>query len=329
MAKIVVFDGHLYAEGAYDEVAALCQAAGIEFAVLDCKSADDIVAKASDVDVGLCVYMKIDALALSRLPKLKMVVKGGIGVDNFNLADCTHYGVYACNVPDYGVEEVSIHALSLMLALERKVVFYNNRVHQGEWDEEQGYLMYRVSLRTVGMLGFGRIARNLAGYAQALGYSVIAYDPFLPDEFFEKAKTRRVSLDEVFALPDVLVVMAPSTKETFNVVNDANLAKAKDGLFLVNTARGTLVDIEAVIRALDSGKLKGAALDVLPVEPPKDTAKGLYGRENVILTPHIAYRSVESFAALKRMQAETGISFLKGGEPYNVVNKEVIGKAKA
>ncbi|GHU35682.1 dehydrogenase [Betaproteobacteria bacterium] len=277
------------------------------------------MAKASDVDVGLCVYMKIDASALSRLPKLKMVVKGGIGVDNFNLADCTSYGVYACNVPDYGVEEVSIHALSLTLALERKVVFYNNRMHKGEWDEEPGYPMRRVSLRTMGMLGFGRIARNLTGYAQALGYSVIAYDPFLPDEFFEKARAKRVSLDEVFALPDVLVVMAPSTKETINVVNDANLAKARDCLLLINTARGTLVDTEAVIRALD----------VFPMEPPKDTAKGLYGRENVILTPHIAYRSVESFAALKRMQAETGISFLKGGEPYNVVNKEVIGKAKA
>jgi D-3-phosphoglycerate dehydrogenase len=328
MAKMAVFDGHLYPEGAYGEVAAMCKEAGIEFVVLDCRTADDLVTKAPDVDVGMCVYMKIDESSLSRLPKLKMVIKGGIGIDNFNLADCTRHGVYACNVPDYGVEEVAVHALALTLALERKVVIYNRLVHQGEWDEEPGYLMRRVSLRTIGLFGFGRIARKLAGFAQALGYSVIACDPFLEDDFFQKANVRRVSLDEVFAQPDVLVVMAPATSETVKVVNEANLAKAKDGLFLVNTARGTLVDVEAVIRALDSGKLKGAALDVLPVEPPGDSVKGLYGRENVILTPHIAYRSVESFAALKRMQGETGIAFLQGGELRNVVNKEVIGKAR-
>ncbi len=329
MKKLVVLDGHHYPEGAYAEVAGICAAKGVDFAVLDCHTPEEVVEKAQDADACMCVYVKLDDSVLSRLPKMRMVVRCGIGVDNLVLEDHTKNGVYACNVPDYGVEEVAIHALGDILALERKIPFYSGRVHAGIWKEEEGYEMRRISLRTLGCLGFGRIARKLAGFAKNLGYSIIAYDPHLPQELFTEAGATSVDLDTLFRTSDVMAVMAPATPETIHVVNDQNLAKAKDGLFIVNTARGALVDTEAVIRALESGKLTGIALDVLEEEPPKDLCKRLFGLDNVILSPHIAYRSRESFAALKTMAAETAIHFLKGGEPYNVVNREVIGKAKA
>jgi D-3-phosphoglycerate dehydrogenase len=329
MKKLVVLDGHHYPEGAYSEVEELCAAKGIEFAVLDCNSPAEVVEKAQDADACLCIYVKLDDSVLSKLPKMRMVVRCGIGVDNLVLPDHTKNGIYACNVPDYGIEEVAIHALAGILALERKINFYSNRVHAGVWNEDEGYTMRRVSQRTLGFLGFGRIARKLAEYASVLGYTLIAYDPFLPEELFQKAGAKKVDLDELFRTSDVISVHAPATPETIHVVNDENLAKAKDGLFVVNTARGVLVDTDAVIRALDSGKLGGIVLDVLEEEPPKEKCAKLFGRENVILSPHIAYRSLESFAALKRMAGETAVHFLAGGEPYNVVNRDVIGKAKA
>ncbi|GAB7079422.1 C-terminal binding protein [Megalodesulfovibrio paquesii] len=328
MKKLVVLDGHHYPEGAYAEVDALCKAKGIAFAVLDCKNPEEVVQKAQDADACLCIYVKLDHSVLSRLPRMRMVVRCGIGVDNLVLPDHTALGIYACNVPDYGIEEVAIHALGQILTLERKIVFYNSRVHAGVWNEDEGYTMRRVSHRTLGFLGFGRIARKLAEYATVLGYTLIAYDPFLPAEFFEKTGARRVELDTLFRESDVISVHAPATPETIHVINDANLAKARDGLFIVNTARGTLVDTAAVIRALESGKLGGIALDVLEEEPPRELCSQLFGRDNVILSPHIAYRSLESFAALKRMAGETAVHFLSGGEPYNVVNREVIGHAK-
>ncbi len=329
MKKLVVLDGHHYPAGAYDEVAKLCEAKGIAFDVLDCSSPEEVVTKAQDADACMCIYVKLDDTVLSKLPKMRMVVRCGIGVDNLNLEDHTKNGIYACNVPDYGVEEVALHALGSILALERKIPFYNKRIHEGVWNEDEGYTMRRISLRKLGLLGFGRIARKLGGYAKSLGYSLLAYDPFLPDNMFAETGAQKVDLDTLFKESDVIAVMAPATPETIHVVNDANLAKAKDGLFVVNTARGVLVDTEAVIRALESGKLAGVALDVLEEEPPKEICSKLFGRENVILTPHIAYRSYESFEALKRMAGETAINFLSGGAPYNVVNKDVIGKAKA
>ncbi len=257
-----------------------------------------------------------------------MVVRHGIGHDVLDLADHTRNGVVACNVPDYGVEEVAVHTLSLLLALERKVVFYDRMIRDGVWNESLGYEMRRLSLRTLGFIGFGRIARTLARYATALGYSAIAFDPYLADELFVAAGARKASRDEVFAQADVLAVMAPITDETRGIVNDATLALAKDGVFIVNTARGALVDTAALERALASGKVAGAALDVLEEEPPAAMTKALMRHDNVIITPHIAYRSTESFNALKRMCGETAIRFLKGGAPANVLNPDVLSRLR-
>ena len=329
MAKVVMLDGKFFpAHDAYTKVEAICAAKGVAFEALYCDTTEELIEKAQDADACMLTDRKIDGSFLEKLPRMKMFVRCGIGVDNLNLADFTRHGVFVCNVPDYGVEEVAVHTISLILALERKITLYNRDIHNGGWNEELGYPMRRISTRTLGILGFGRIARKMSGFAKALGYSLIAYDPFLPDAVYNEFGVRKVDLDTLFASSDVLAVMAPATKETNHVINDATLAKMKDGTLLVTTSRGSLVDLPSLARALDSGKLHAAALDVLEEEPPKEKSCIMMGRDNVILTPHTAYRTVESLEAMRTMAAETAVAFLTEGTLKNVVNPDVIRKTR-
>lgn len=329
MKKLVMIDGRHYPEpGAFTKVEALCKEKGVLFEPLFNHSTDEYIAQAQDADACLLTISTMDGYALSRMPKLRMAVRLGIGVDSLNLTDFTAHGVYACNVPDYGVEEVAVHALALLLACERKIPCYSNSVHRGEWNEDLGYPMRRLSCRTLGFLGFGRIARKLSTMTKPLGYAMLAYDPHLPDNFFAETGARKVDLDTLLGESDAIVVLAPANEETYHIINDANLAKARDGLTLVTTSRGSLVDTAAAIRALGSGKLRCAAFDVLEEEPPAEKCKVLLGIPNVILSPHAAYRSVESLEALKFMAAETAVEFLTEGKIRNVVNPEVMGKAR-
>ena len=329
MLKLVMLDGKFFpAKDAYTKVEAICNAKGVMFEALYCNSVPEMIEKAQDADACMLTDRKIDGSFLEQLPRMKMFVRCGIGVDNLNLADFTRYGIYACNVPDYGVEEVAVHTIALILALERKIPLYSKDIHNGGWNEELGYPMHRISTRTLGILGFGRIARKMAGFAKALGYRLIAHDPFLPDALFEEFNVVKVDMNTLLRESDVLAVMAPSTKETYHIINDESLANIKNGALLVTTSRGSLVDIPALSRALDSGKLNAAALDVLEEEPPKEQAKNILNRDNVILTPHTAYRTVESLEAMRTMAAETAVDFLTEGKLRNVVNPDVIGKAK-
>lgn len=329
MLKVVMLDGKFFpGKDAYTKVTAICEAKGVAFEPLYCNTTEELIEKAQDADACLLTDRKIDGSFLERLPRMKMFVRCGIGVDNLNLADFTRHGVYACNVPDYSVEEVAIHTIALVLDLERKITLYNADIHKGGWNEEIGYPMHRISQRTLGILGFGRIARRMSMIAKSLGYAMLACDPFLPDKVYAEFGVSKADLDTLFKKSDVLTVMAPASPETNHIINDANLAKAKDGLLLVTTSRGSLVDLPALARALDSGKLAAAALDVLEEEPPKEKAKILMGRDNVILTPHTAYRTVESREAMRTMAADTAVEFLTEGKLRNVVNPDVIGKAK-
>jgi D-3-phosphoglycerate dehydrogenase len=324
MPKIVLVDGGIYPPGSYAEVEALCAKEGAVFEQLDCKDADDVVAKAGDAEAMVDIFLRFDEALMSRLPRLRLIVRHGIGVDVVNVADCTKCGVILCNVPDYGVEEVAVHALSMLLALERKIFFYGCRVKAGVWDETQGYEMRRLSERTLGVIGFGRIGRKFAQIAAPLGYEILAYDPYLPSDAFASASATSVTMDELMRRSDAIVLMAPNTPETVGLVNAANLAKAKDGLLVVNTARGSLIVHDALREALLSGKIAGIGMDVLPHEPPSVDERVFVEHPNVIITPHVAYRSFESFATLRRKCGETALAFFRGELPPNIVNPEVL-----
>lgn len=324
MFKIALIDSHIYKNDNFTAIQELCESAGGEFLLLECKSDAEIVEQAQDADALLVVYAKVGEALLSQLPKCRIAVRLGIGVDNYDLEAFTKAKVIACNVPDYGIEEVAAHALGLVLAVERKIPFFSQQVKKGIWNNAESYPMRRLSQRTLALFGFGRIARRLADCLTPLGYNLIAYDPFVSDEVFAQHGVTSASVEEVFKHAHTLVMMAPLTKETHHIVNADNLAKAQDGLRIVNTARGELIDNDALVSALHSGKVAAAGLDVVEGEPIQDASHALLQFDNVIVTPHTAYQTVESVALLKTMGMQTAIDFLQGEPARNVVNPKVL-----
>jgi D-3-phosphoglycerate dehydrogenase len=323
--KLVILDGYRFPGDTFPEPIKVAQESGFEFVVGDAHTEEEAVEIAHDADGMLVVYLPINEQLLRRLPKVKVMVRTGVGFDNFDLAGATLAGVIACNTPDYGVGEVATSASAMLLALERKLLPFTGQLRQGNWDDAHGYTMYRLTDRVVGFVGFGRIARQTAKFLTAFGYKFIAYDPYLPAPAFAENNARSASLDEVLSTSDALILMTPLTPETHHVIRAENIAKMKKGVLIVNTARGPLIKADDLAEALKSGHVRGAALDVFENEPVKDASYPLWALENVIATPHAAYRSEESFVALKTMATETLINLLTGKrEPYNVLNPEVL-----
>ncbi|MDR0440046.1 MAG: C-terminal binding protein [Candidatus Accumulibacter sp.] len=323
--KLVILDGYSFPGDTFPEPIKVAKENGFEFVVGNAHTEEEVIELAHDADGMLVVYVRIDEPLLRKLPKIKVIVRTGVGFDNFDLAGATRAGVIACNTPDYGVGEVATSATAMLLALERKLLPFSNQLRKGNWDDGHGYTMYRLTNRVVGFVGFGRIARQTAKFLAGFGYRFIAYDPYLPASVFAEYNTQSASLDEVLSASDALILMAPLTSETHHVIRGENIAKMKKGVLIVNTARGPLVKIDDLIEALKSGHVRGAALDVFENEPIKDASYPLWAMENVIATPHAAYRSEESFVALKTMATETLTNLITGKrEPYNVINPDVL-----
>lgn len=323
--KLVIVDGYRFPGDSFPEPIQVARDNGFEFVVGNARSEAEVVELAHDADGMLVVYYPINEPLLKKLPNIKVMVRTGVGYDNFDLEGATKAGVIACNVPDYGVGEVATSATAMLLALERKLLPFTSQLRQGNWDDGYGYTMYRLANRVAGFVGFGRIARQTARFLVPFGYRIIAYDPYLPKEVFSEYHAESVSLDDVLTTSDALILMTPLTPETHHLINSKNLARMKKGVLIVNTARGPLIKTPDLAEALRSGHVRGAALDVFEEEPVKDPSFPLWRMENVIATPHSAYRSAESFVALKTMGTETLINLLTGKrEPYNVVNPEVL-----
>jgi D-3-phosphoglycerate dehydrogenase len=277
-------------------------------------SADDILAVARDADAVIVCYAQITAAVIAGLARCKVIGRTGLGVDNIDVPAAAARGITVTYVPDYCLREVSDHAMALLLALARKITFSNALVQAGRWEMPAVAPLRRLDGQVLGLLGFGNIPRALAPKAQAFGLKVIAHDPFVSADVFAARSVEGVSFDELLARADFLSVHAPLTPATRGLVNAAAFAKMKTGAMIVNTARGPLIDEAALIAALDSGRLGGAALDVVTTEPlPKDSP--LLGRDNVILTPHTAYYSVESLQELQSKCATDVARVLSGEQP--------------
>ena len=274
-------------------------------------SPDDILAVAKDADAILVTYAKLTRELLMQLTKCKAIGRFGLGVDNIDLVAAGEKGIQVNYVPDYCIHEVSDHALALLLALARKIPQSNKLVQSGRWEVPPLTPMHRLSGRVLGLVGFGNIPRMLAPKAKALGLKVVAYDPFAKAELFKEAGVDTVSFDQLLAMSDFVSVHAPLMAETRGLMNAAAFGKMKNGAMLINTARGPLIDEAALLAALDSGQIGGAALDVITTEPmPKDSP--LIGRDNLILTPHTAFYSVEALNELQTKCASDVARVLSG-----------------
>jgi phosphoglycerate dehydrogenase-like enzyme len=279
-----------------------------------------LVARTPDADAIIAFHdIELTEASLSKLPRCKTVVRCGVGYDRVDIEAAGRHGIVVCNVPDYGTEEVADHALLMLLAIARRLVPCHNAIVAGGWEGRLAFGTPRLRDRTLGIIGCGRIGSAMAMRAKALGLRVIFYDPYQPAGY-EKALgvERTYQLDQLLRQSHFVSLHCPATSETRNILNRETLAQLPQGAYVVNTARGPCIDIDALLAALDSGHLTSAALDVLPREPLDDDRVRKHPR--ILLTPHTAYYSVEG-AEEMRTKAAMEIRRALIGEPVlNPVN---------
>lgn len=304
--------------GSYDTERGILAPLGVT--VRDCTARRDVndLRRAVAGAVGILVReSRLDADTLAAAPALRGIVRYGVGVDNIDLAAAARQGIRVANVPDYGVEDVSDHALALLLAVVRRIVTRDRDLRAGAWNVARAEPMHRLAGRTLGLLGYGRIGARFHQKAAALGFArVIVCDPAaaLP------ADAERVGLETLLAESDVLSCHAPLTPQTRHVVDATALARMKPTAIIINTARGGLIDEAALAAALDGGRLFGAGLDVYESEPLA-AASPLRALRNVVLTDHTAWYSEESVAELQSKAAGEMARILRGEAPVHWVNR--------
>ncbi len=284
---------------------------------------DEILAVASDADAVFVTYAQITADVIAGLKNCKVIGRFGIGTDNIAIDAATDAGIVVTYAPVYCLDEVSDHAMALLLSLARKIPFSTSMVSSGRWEMPAVVPIRRFKGRTLGLVGIGNIAQAIVGKAQAFGIKTIAADPYAPDEVFAKMNTEKVELDELLARSDYVSVHAPLTPETENMFSTEAFSKMKSDALLINTSRGPLVDVDALAKALDAGEIGGAALDVLPQEPPA-ADHPLLGRDDVILTPHTGFYSEDALLDLQTTVATDVATVLGGGTPKYPVNPKVL-----
>jgi D-3-phosphoglycerate dehydrogenase len=293
-----------------------------ELVVAEKPSADAIVQVARDADALLVTYAKVTAEMIGQMSRCRIIARFGIGVDNVDIPAATNAGIVVTRVPDYCVDEVSDHTMALLLALVRKIPFANSRAHAGHWEMPAVVPIHRLRGSVLGLVGFGRIPQLVAPKAKAFGLKVISYDPFISPETMNQAGVGKVDFSELLRVSDHISIHTPLGPETRHLFHAGVFRKMKPTAHLINTARGSIVDEEALAEALDRGHLAGAALDVLSQEPPSRSP--LFGRENVILTPHMSFYSAESLIDLQTRAAEEVVRVLTGQSPRDPVNPEAL-----
>jgi D-3-phosphoglycerate dehydrogenase len=257
---------------------------------------------------------------LERAENLRVVGRAGIGVDNVDVAAAAENDVVVTNVPDYAIEEVSTHALALLLACVRKIPLYDRRVESGTWNWEEGRPLHRLRGKTVGLLAYGAIARRFAEKLAGFDLEVIAHDPYVSSEAMAETGVESVDRETLLETSDVLSVHAPLTDETENLLDAAAFGVMPENAILINTGRGGVIDHEALDAALSAGSISAAGLDVFDPEPPGEHP--LLDREDVVMTPHTAWYSEESRRELSRTVAGDVLRVLNGEEPDSPVDPE-------
>ena len=297
----------------------LLGAIGATVVSLQARSEVDLLDAVTDADALLVCYAPVTDRVIRRMTRCRIIARYGIGVDNVDLGAATAKGIVVTNVPDYCVDEVSDHALALLLACARRIPGLAGRVRSGRWDARDAAPMHRLRGQTLGLVGFGKIPRRLADKARALGLEVIAFDPYVAGDEMEARGVQKTSLPGLLARCDFVSVHAPLAPETQGMIAEAELRAMKRSAYLINTARGPLVLESALLRALEEEWIAGAALDVLQHEPPA-ADHPLQRFANVILTPHVAFYSEESVQELQRKAAEEVVRALSGRPPRSPVN---------
>lgn len=314
--KVYVTDGR---HESYDIEREMLAAADAELKVCQCVTGEDIIRECADADGILLDMAPMTEKAVNALTNCKVINRYGVGFDNVAVDACTAKGIQVTNVPDYCAEDVSDHALALIMTCLRQTALRDRLVRQGEWNIHG--VSFRLTGKVLGVLGFGRIARALVKKTSGFGFSkVLVYDPYVPAEACAALGAQKAELEEVMSQCDFLSLHMPVTPQTTGMINRETLALMKPTAILVNTGRGPLVNDEALIEALENHKILAAGLDTHCVEPvPADSP---YRKlNNVVLTDHTAYSTVEAVEELKRKSAQNIVNALTGVSPVYPVNQ--------
>jgi len=313
------------------EEAELAGLAGVH--CLLAKSADELIGKVDDADALIVFHeVSIPRQVIEHLHRCKVIVRCGAGFDNVDLAAAGQRGIYVCNVPDYGIDEVADHAIALMLACNRGLLLAERRLREtlAPWNYHAVAPQFRLCEATLGIIGLGRIGTATALRAKALRMRVLAYDPYVRSGHDKAIGVQMTEFEPLLRESDVVSLHVPLTDETRGMIDAAALAMMKPTAILVNTARGAVVDTDALAAALEAGRLGGAGIDVLPVEPPGADAPliRLWRRRdppvNLVITPHSAFYSEGALVEMRAKAAREVARVLRGQPPRNCVNAQFL-----
>jgi D-3-phosphoglycerate dehydrogenase len=310
-----------------DPARAVLSRIGADLRLAETPTAEAILRVASSADAVLVTYAKITAEMIGQMTRCRIISRFGIGVDNVDIPAATNAGIVVTKVPDYCIDEVSDHAMALLLALVRKIPLANGQVHAGRWEMPAVVPIHRLRGSVLGLVGLGKIPRLVAPKAKAFGLRVVACDPYVPADVYARLGVESVEFDELLKVSDYVSIHTPLLPETRGLFDADVFRRMKPTAYLINTARGPIVDEAALAQALDAGQLAGAALDVMTEEPP--TGSPLLRRPNVIITPHTSFYSEESLVELQTKAAEEVLAVLTGKAPRNPVNPEALAHARS
>jgi len=295
-----------------------------EFVLAHCNTEDEVIEAAHDADGIINQYAPITRRVIESLKRCKVIARYGVGVDNIDVKVATEYGIIVANVPDYCVDEVSTHTIALILACARGITLLDRKRMEKIWDFTLAKPLFRTQGKTLGLFGLGRIARMVVQKALGFGFKIIAYDPYVSKV---NIKVELIEFSQLLSDSDFISIHAPLTDETRHSFGENELKAMKKTSYLINTARGPIIDEKALYKALKKRWLAGAALDVMEKEPP-DWENPLLKLNNLIITPHISFYSEESYVELKTKTAKAVLSVLKGELPETIINPQVLSRKK-
>jgi D-3-phosphoglycerate dehydrogenase len=296
---------------------------GAELVAGQSKTREDVVELVRGAHAVLNTYYgPIDGAIMDLMPDCRIIVRYGIGVDTIDISAAAARGIMVANVPDYCIDEVSDHAIAMLLSLLRKLPQADGNCRKGEWAIAPLKPLHRISDLTVGIVGMGRIGRAILSKVSGFGSKIVFFDPYVNQDV---TPARRVELAELLEISDAIILQAPATPETHHMLNDKLFESMKRSPVIINCARGELIDTNALIKALETGKVSGAGLDI--VEGGNILADHpLFGFDNVIITPHSAWLSDGALKSLQQLAAMEVVRALKGERPISLLNPEVVKK---
>lgn len=296
----------------------------VELVKFQCRTEGDVIKNCKDADALLVQYAPITEKVIENLKNVRIIARYGIGVDNIDLEAATEKGIFVTNVV-YDICDVADHAISLILSLVRKIPWVYQSTKSGEWDWKQFQPIMRLKGKTVGIIGLGRVGREVAKRISGFGVNILAYDPYIPLEIFKKNNAKKIDLETILEKSDIITLHVILTKETRHMIDENELRKMKKTAILINTCRGPVVNEKSLYTALKEKWIAGAGLDVLESEPLTED-NPLLELDNVVITPHMGWYSAGSVTEIQTAVAEDVARVLSGELPQRLVNKSVLTK---